>query len=564
MRSERLQWIHDLAERLRGAPLARCQTDEMRVLLDRLDALMLGLSKPLRIAILGEVKAGKSSLINALVGADVPTDVLEVNSVVTVLRHGSGHGSIHYLDGTTDTGDVEQIVATLQDHKDDLDFAERTSHVELAIPLGRLTGLQLLDTPGLGAASKLPMKTMERLADYDVVVWVFNATRQGASRPLEEFRRLGTLGKPILAVVNRVDEVPASELDRLLVKFERDLDVYADVVIALSAKRAVAGAEAELDELNSHLQQYAHEPDKAKLDASVRQFRALAEAVAHLHLGAAVLAEQQGAHLDAFQDRIERAGAHVLQEVDDAVDRWIQDEFLQAQYSELRRAAGEGREQLESALRTTLGPEVMEQEVARLVEHVREQLNDAWSREGTAIGSEWRGIGAQADALVGHHLEQAEALLSGQDIGAGTATGEVLMHGGMGVAAGAGIAAYAALIGPAASTIFIGGALLTFVPPLLIAGLAAGLFKAWVEKRTETSERQEFVRDEIVKLRDDLKKRLWKKQLRLGIEELIRRMTAELRLTAPSRLLPGPSASAPELRAFAEELRAELRASIGR
>ena len=72
-----LRTIEATATQLREAPLARCGNDDMQALLDRVDAVLDGLVEPLRIAVLGEVKAGKSTLTNAIVGAEIaPADVL--------------------------------------------------------------------------------------------------------------------------------------------------------------------------------------------------------------------------------------------------------------------------------------------------------------------------------------------------------------------------------------------------------------------------------------------------------------------------------------------------------
>src|SRR5690606_15825912 len=56
---------------------------------ERLNAVLSRLDEPLRVAIAGKVKAGKSTLLNALVGEELaPTDAGECTKIVTWYRDG--------------------------------------------------------------------------------------------------------------------------------------------------------------------------------------------------------------------------------------------------------------------------------------------------------------------------------------------------------------------------------------------------------------------------------------------------------------------------------------------
>src|ERR1700710_1614508 len=55
-----------------------------------LDWIGRRLNQPIRIALAGTLKAGKSTLVNALVGEDIaPTDATEATRIVTWFRHGA-------------------------------------------------------------------------------------------------------------------------------------------------------------------------------------------------------------------------------------------------------------------------------------------------------------------------------------------------------------------------------------------------------------------------------------------------------------------------------------------
>ena len=68
-----------------GEPAYRQRAD----VFDELDRIGRRLNQPIRIALAGTLKAGKSTLVNALVGENIaPTDATEATRIVTWFRHG--------------------------------------------------------------------------------------------------------------------------------------------------------------------------------------------------------------------------------------------------------------------------------------------------------------------------------------------------------------------------------------------------------------------------------------------------------------------------------------------
>ena len=122
--------------------------------LTSLDELRRRLDEPLRVALVGSVKAGKSTLLNALLGEHLaPTDARECTKVVTWYRHSATPSvqAVHVVDG------VVRLPLLRQDSRLELDLghldADSVERLDVAWPTSALTELTLIDTPGTASIS---------------------------------------------------------------------------------------------------------------------------------------------------------------------------------------------------------------------------------------------------------------------------------------------------------------------------------------------------------------------------------------------------------------------------
>jgi hypothetical protein len=115
-------------------------------------ALVAELDEPLRVAVVGRVNAGKSTLVNALLGRRVaPTGNVETTTLVTWYRYGAPErAELRLLDGGTLALPGTEPGLPAADLPVDRSLV---SHAIVHLQEAALKELTLIDTPGLAAAT---------------------------------------------------------------------------------------------------------------------------------------------------------------------------------------------------------------------------------------------------------------------------------------------------------------------------------------------------------------------------------------------------------------------------
>jgi len=109
----------------------------------------------LRVAVVGRVSSGKSTLVNALLGGyRVPTGATELTYNVNWLRYGEEPGIlIHFRDGQPvqrrELTDLERMTVRAGDDRELRDFLSRIEYVEVRDTNPQLLDFDVIDTPGL-------------------------------------------------------------------------------------------------------------------------------------------------------------------------------------------------------------------------------------------------------------------------------------------------------------------------------------------------------------------------------------------------------------------------------
>ena len=202
-------------------------------------------SNQLHLAVLGQMKRGKSSFINALLGAEVlPTGVLPVTAAITEIKYGSAPCATILLT----TGQREEVgICTLADYITEAGNPgnkKQVAFVEITYPSPFLeSGMILIDTPGIGSTYAHNTRTTEAYLDrVDAGIVVFSV-----DPPITEAESkfLGEIKEEIpklFFVLNKTDVAAADDTSQILRFLEEELvrlQIESPEIFPMSARKVL-------------------------------------------------------------------------------------------------------------------------------------------------------------------------------------------------------------------------------------------------------------------------------------------------------------------------------------
>jgi small GTP-binding protein len=167
--------------------------DNFKKIENDIKTLKFKLDKPLKLVIMGEVKAGKSTFINSIAEKKVsPTEVTETTaSIIEISYQDNENGVIYKNNGEEIKDTIESIYEILNSHKNDVEFFSNIKFVSLNYNLPNLKKLKIIDTPGLGSITQENEdKTLNYIQEADVVLWIFNGNHLGQADVTNNYLKL--------------------------------------------------------------------------------------------------------------------------------------------------------------------------------------------------------------------------------------------------------------------------------------------------------------------------------------------------------------------------------------
>jgi GTP-binding protein EngB required for normal cell division len=167
------------------------------------------------LVVAGEFKRGKSSIVNALLGAEVlPTGVVPLTSVVTLLSHGDKpSATVIHEDGREEPVALNALVKYVTERGNPRN-AKRVRKVQVTYPapwLGR--GLRLVDTPGIGSAYQHNTEVTYRyLPNADAVIFVASVDQPISHSEQEFLADIRHHAGKLFCLLNKADHLTPAEL----------------------------------------------------------------------------------------------------------------------------------------------------------------------------------------------------------------------------------------------------------------------------------------------------------------------------------------------------------------
>lgn len=245
------------------------------------------------LAVLGQFKRGKSTLLNALLGeAILPEAVLPATALPTFLRHGDRCRVRIEIedDRAVITGESDTVHALLSRFATESGNPENrlgVSRIEVFHPAPILRGgVVLIDTPGIGSTSLHNTDTtLEFLPQCDAALFVSSIDPPMTQAELDFLREVRSKGVHLFYVVNKIDYLPPEERSEVLRFFERGLhDGQAiDAEVTVFAVSAREGLQARLsndpalwtrsgvERVQSHLVDFLAKGKKRALERSLAE-----------------------------------------------------------------------------------------------------------------------------------------------------------------------------------------------------------------------------------------------------------------------------------------------------
>lgn len=456
-------------------------------------------SHELHVAVVGELKAGKSTLINALLGIQAAyTDVTEATAVISEITYREQMQiQIQMKYGEQiEIESFDALIVWMQDNSNRQELTSEVDRIRIGIPQDFLKNLVLVDTPGLlTITEENETTTKDYIYQADYIMWIMNSNNLGDSSVNDTISRVAAYGKPMIGVVNKVD----NEEDRESIE-DYVYDLYDGVfeeIFFVSARNGWRARTAQKEEAweNSGMQQLLEflefigsksgtNKERSNKDSVVYQLKREADLHKKLMINLQQRKQQYDSDMNILGSLRMRSKERVLEDL----KFWINQVVFRDEKNDLLECSEQKFQE--------------KMELYSSLEYVEERVQQKYQEIADNIYTEWRMVQTQlitkkdidTDNEEPQRREKVESF-----------SGDINPKEGIkfGAKLGALIAGYSAWLGPYAASITLGSALIIWVPALAVGGFVVSKFMTG--SKLQSIENIAKTRDEkVTKLQQDV------------------------------------------------------------
>jgi small GTP-binding protein len=202
------------------------------------------------VAVFGRVSAGKSSLLNHLMGQTVlPVGVTPITAIPTRVTYGATASvDVEFADRRAERVDLDRLGDFVTEQQNPAN-AKHVTRIVVHVPAPRLQeGIVFVDTPGLGSlATSGAAETLAYLPRCDLAVVLIDAASTLTEDDIATLHRLQQAAIPAMVVLSKADLVSADDRDRAVAYTSRQLSTERGTPVAVRAISTAAGSEGLLD-----------------------------------------------------------------------------------------------------------------------------------------------------------------------------------------------------------------------------------------------------------------------------------------------------------------------------
>jgi GTP-binding protein EngB required for normal cell division len=249
-----------------------------------IDALVCRLEEDtFEVALFGRVSAGKSSLLNALLGtAVVPVGVNPITAIPTKLRYGNAPKvAVAYGDGRKAQVSIEELSRLVTEQGNPGNYKNIVRAI-VEVPSPRLReGIMLVDTPGIGSLAKRGgAETLAYLPSCDLALLLIDAGATLNEEDIGTLRLLYQAGIPALVLLSKCDLLGNGDLESAISYIEEQIKHELAISATVHPLSALSNYSGVLDRFFAGELLPRFEKARALREASIaRKIGAMREAI---------------------------------------------------------------------------------------------------------------------------------------------------------------------------------------------------------------------------------------------------------------------------------------------